>query len=266
MPALELGRLQQEAALLSQDFGDPAQYLRGLENLLNSYANQVHRQGRVRGPRPVLFTFEVPQPMLRQLQLEMAMQARQLPEQALAVADALWARRSIETRQLAARLLGVIPASDAGQVTNRLATWAQENREETIAPEIWGRGVLYLATHKPEALIAFIGEQLASTEPRQQIMALGALRTLLEENNYANLPALFNLVSTLSQDPPKRLRPPLAEVFIALAERSPKETEFFLQQHLESKPSEGAQWLARQTMKALPEESQQRLRQTMQPK
>ncbi len=63
MPTVQLGRLQQEAARLSEHFSDPKAYLAALENMLETYAAHVHRQGRVKGMRPVLFSFEVPQPV-----------------------------------------------------------------------------------------------------------------------------------------------------------------------------------------------------------
>jgi hypothetical protein len=260
MPIVQLGRLQQEAAQLSEHFSDPPTYLKELERMLESYADHVHRQGRVKGLLPVLFSFEVPQPVLKRLELEMALQARQQPAAALPIADALWERRTIETRLLAVRLLGAAPVA-AAEVTSRLEAWADENREELLATELQGRGAAGLIERDPEALLAFARRLLAAGEGRQQTLALGLLFSLLNSSaDFANLPALFSLLTDISQDPPKKLRPALADLLSALAESSPKETTYFLQQRLAESPSEGTRWVARQVLRLLPEDAQASLR------
>lgn len=259
MPIIQLGRLQQEAVQLSEHFADPETYLKELERMLESYADHVHRQGRVKGLLPVLFSFEVPQPVLKRLELEMALQARQQPAAALPVADALWNRRTIETRLLAVRLLGTAPAA-AAELTSRLEAWADENREELLAAELQGRGAAQLIERDPEALLAFARALLAADDNRKQTLALGLLLSLLTSADFSNLPALFSLLADISQDPPKKLRPALADLLSALAESSPKETTYFLQQRLAESPSEGTRWVARQVLRLLPEDAQASLR------
>lgn len=263
MPIVQLARLQQEAAELSTLFANPEKYQHALENLLESYSLPVHRQGRVRGLRPVLFSYETPPPVLKQLHLEMALQAARLPGAALAVVDALWSRRTMETRLLAIRLLGSISTQNPAEITQRLENWAGENREGILAVELWARGTQYLCAHFPEELVSFSSGLLANKEPRLQILGLGALQTLLKTDHYSNLPTLFKLLNKISENPPKKLRSYLLDLFILLAERSPKEAVYFLQQQLAESPSEGAQWLARQVTKSLSGDERDSLREAL---
>lgn len=262
MPTIQLGRLQQEAAQLSEHFTDPATYIKELERLLETYASHVHRQGRIKGMRPVLFSFEVPPPVLKRLELEMALQAREQPEAALAIADALWARRSIETRLLAARLLGAAPVS-AHEVTHRLEAWASENREEMLAPELQNRAALHLVTAYPDQVLEFVTGLIVNSEQRLQVLGLGILQTLLAEDGFGNLPALFSLLTETSRDPSRKLRPYLADLLGVLAARSPKETIYFLQQRLAESPSEGTLWVTRQVARHLPEDAQAKLHEAL---
>jgi hypothetical protein len=262
MPTIELARLKQETARLSEYFSEPQIYLRGLERLLQNHAVPVHRQGRVRGLRPVLQSYEIPPPLLKHLQMEMAEQAKQAPQSALAVADCLWARRTIETRQLAARLLGAIDA-EPQQLTSRLEGWAEENREPVLASELAQQATGTLCARFPEELVAFAHRMLASRDSRKQILALGALQNLLDSTHFANLPLLFDLLTESGKAPDRKLLPVLTNLLVALAARSPKETEYFLRQALEGKPNEGLAWVARRVVKVLPEESRARLRQVM---
>ncbi|MBX3048557.1 MAG: DNA alkylation repair protein [Anaerolineales bacterium] len=260
MPTIELGRLKQEAALLSQHFSDPPGYLRELERLLEAYSMPVNRLGEVRGLRPVLKTYEVPTPLLRQLQLEMSQLAEEDPATALQVADGLWARRSIETRQLAARLLGATPA-EAHEVTARLAAWAEENQEPWLAPELAQAGTQGLQKQHAEALITWAGQLLAGGHSRQQSLALAALQHLLQGPGYANLPAIYTLLEAPVRSADRKIRPDLADLLSELGRQSPKETEYFLQQALQQPDLDpGCRWIARQVYKVLPAVSQARLR------
>jgi hypothetical protein len=259
MPTIDLSRLKVEAAQLSDHFSEPATYLRGLQHLLQSYAMRPNRLGRIAGMRPVLASYEVPPPMLKHLHFELGEQAKQNPRAALEVADGLWAKRTMETRLLAAHLLGAINAEPA-QITARLEAWAQENREASLAPELAEGGTTTLCAMAPEALVAFSQRLLASGEPRKQSLALEALHSLLSNTSFANLPLLFDMLAPLCQTPGRRLRPDLANLLLELAQRSPQETEFFLQQCLEAESNAGIEWIARQVLKALPADGQARLR------
>ncbi len=259
MPSVQLGQLQQEAAQLSEHFTQPQAYLKQLERLLQSYSTPVHRHGRVTGLRPVIFSFEVAPPVLKRLELEMALQAGQQPSAALAVADALWERRSYETRQLAIRMLGATPAP-AAEIASRLEAWAAENQEELLVAELYERGPRTLVQTDPSGLLSFAERLLASQEIRKQVLSLGLLQTLLNTGNFANLPVMFALLAPASQQPPRKLQPFLADVLSALARRSPKEAAYFLGQLLAGQPSEGARWIARQVLRQLPADMQPSLR------
>lgn len=259
MPSVQLGQLQQEAAQLSEYFAQPEQYLRRLERLLQAYATPTHRQGRIKGLRPVLFSFEVPPPVLHHLEREMSLQAEQQPAAALAIADVLWERRSFETRQLAIRLLGSVPAAEP-EVGTRLEAWASENQEELLIEELYQRGTRRMAASNPAGLLQFAQRLLATGEFRKQVLSLGSLQTLLADGQFANLPALFATLLPISQDPPRKLQPFVADLLVALARKTPKETAYFLGQALGEQPSEATRWIVRQVLRHLPAEMQAGLR------
>lgn len=260
MPAVELGRLQQQVAQLSDQFQQPSNYLRGVEDLLKSHGVPVHRQGRVKGLRPVLISYEAPPPLLKLLSLEMSAQARRNPVEALSIADGLWSRPTLETRQLAISLLGNIPITSPDEITNRLEAWAQQNREQLLVPELAENGTKTLRTNHQEALLDLAAKLLQSSDSRKQVLAIGVLQNLVSGRQISNLPRLFALLVDPCKDPDRKIRPELADLLVALARFSPKETEYFLHQILTDKHTEGTRWLTRQVVKALPEESRSRLR------
>ena len=259
MPAVELGRLQQEAATLTEVFSDPDAYVQRLEKMLEVYASPVHRTGSVRGLRPVLFTYETAPIVLKQLLLEMEFQGREDPGQALEIADSLWKRRTIETRQLAIRLLGSIPATKPSEVTQRLESWLGENREDLLAPEFWDEGIMYLCKEFPQELIRFAGNLTRSLDIRKQIFGFGSLRKIITTNPQGNIPSVFFILDNFNEDPIRKLRPYIADLFSTLAEHSPKETAFFLQERIGRSFGEGMLWIVRQVAKKLPTDQQAQL-------
>jgi hypothetical protein len=259
MPAIELGRLQQQVNQLSDLFQDPGSYLQGVDSLLKDHAGPVHRQGRVKGLRPMLHSYEVPPPLLKILTLEMSLQAKAHPQEALAIADGLWEQESMETRQLAVHLLGSIVLPSPEEITKRLESWASENQEQLLTPELAGTGTRSLRSTAADQLLNFAAQLLNKKDYRKQILCLGMLQNLVLNNHFPDLPRLFDLLIPACQKPDRRIRPELASILGELARTSPKETEYFLGKLLSNKPSEDCRWLVRQAMKALPEESRLRL-------
>jgi hypothetical protein len=259
MPAVELGRLQQQVAQISDLFQQPAEYLLAAENLLRDHGMPVHRQGRVKGLRPILVSYEVPPPLLRLLAQEMSAQAREHATDAVAIADGLWSRPVLETRQLAISLLGSIEGLP-GEITKRLEAWAQQNREPLLVAELSADGTKTLRANHQDALLEMAVRLLSGEDARKQILAIGALRGLVSEEQLSNLPKMFDLLAPVCKDPDRKIRPELAELLVGLAQASPKETEFFLQEISRGQPSESAGWLVRQAARALPADSQARLR------
>ncbi|MEX2161886.1 MAG: DNA alkylation repair protein [Anaerolineales bacterium] len=263
MPTIELARLKVETAQLAVRFSQPEAYVQGVVHLLQHYSMPVHRQGRIRGLRFVLMSYEVPPPLMKHLQFEMALQAEDSPEPALLIADGLWAERSIETRQLAVRLLGAIDSQPA-EIMARLEMWAKENQEPILVPELEHEGTRTLAAKYPDQLVEFAKQLLGTKDALKQGLALGALQSLLIDTRYSNLPLIFDLLAGAIEAAERHLRPNFAELLSLLARRSPQETEYFLQQCLSAgakvgRANQGTAWIARQAMKALPEDSRVRL-------
>ncbi len=123
MPAISPARLKHQAALLAEHFDDPPAFVRSLHHLLESYSNRVYRPGQAGELPPLLQTYRVQPPVLRQLLLAIAPLASKNPDAGLALCDALWEQPYLEFRLLAASLLGQLPCSPAEPVIARMKAW-----------------------------------------------------------------------------------------------------------------------------------------------
>src|SRR5436190_14194375 len=108
MPAIDIARLKIQAAVLVEKFDQPAVFLKGLHEILDLYADRTLRVGVVATPLSTLPAYRAPQAVLRQIEMELAPLAGAFPEQAMGLTDALWKDGHLETRLLAATLLGRI--------------------------------------------------------------------------------------------------------------------------------------------------------------
>ena len=135
MPAINPERLKRETAELTACFSDPEKFVHVLEDLLDRYADRVRRPGQTGSPAPLLPAFKVAPPVMRQILLTLTPLAETDSLAALALADALWEKPTLETRQIAIRLLGLIPANDPDQILTRVQKWAGVHGDDAPPPK-----------------------------------------------------------------------------------------------------------------------------------
>jgi len=262
MPAINPEMLKQETAELAAHFSDPARFVYALDGLLDRYADRVRRPGQIGAPSPLLAAFKVAPPVMRQIMLMLTPLASD-PSAALALADVLWEKPTLETRQIAIRLLGLLSADDPAPILARVQAWATPNEEEHILDELFEKGLANLQTRHPEHYLEIIREWLTHSQVDVQTLGAKALLTLAQNPAFDNLPRVFCLLLPRMMDPPPVLRAYLSAVIRALAKRSPQETAHFLNQVLIVTDNSGAAWITRQVMELFPEETQERLKETI---
>ncbi|TAK12976.1 MAG: hypothetical protein EPO32_06940 [Anaerolineae bacterium] len=230
MPAIDPARLRRQAADLAEWFDRPERLMLELEHLLEFYADRTHRQrGENSSEMPVLLKhYRAPEPALKRILTEWLPRAGANPVAALALADALWHKPIFETRLLACRLLGSLSAEHHEAIGERLRAWGAENEEEELIPALASAALARLRAEAPARFFALVEAWLGAARAREQRLGVRALRALLEETDFSNLPAVFKLLAPLVMVHPASLRPSLLRLVNALAKASPAETAYFL--------------------------------------
>jgi hypothetical protein len=260
MPAITLARLRQQAALVVGNFDEPAAFVRSLHHLLEFYADRTQRPGQAGEPPPLLASYRVPPPVLRQILLELMPWAREQPEDALELCDALWAVEYLEFRLLAASLLGTIPTDTPHPILQRVETWCSTEAEERLIRALLNEGLSRLQKEQPEQILDKVETWLEDREVEKQKLGLRALIPILNRREYEDLPMFFRLLGPLVRNIPDKLRHDLLDALNALARRSPRETAYFLRQMAEIPNSPDAAWLIRQCLDEFPVDIQPGLR------
>lgn len=251
LPAIDIARLKTQTAVLVEKFDQPARFVSELREILDLYADRTLRVG-VAAPASVLPAYRVPPAVLRQIEMELTPLAASFPEQTLMLTDALWQTGYLETRLLAAALLGKIHP-ETPQLTARVQDWVSQARDKQLRNALLNAGLARLRRERPERLLQLVQGWFDPRTPKLWENGIYALIPLLEDPAYDNLPPIYNLLTPVIQNIPPFLQNELADLLTALYHASPMETAYFLRQAMAGATSPQCPVLLRRIVNQLPE-------------
>ncbi|MGC1378270.1 MAG: hypothetical protein WA821_18710 [Anaerolineales bacterium] len=251
MPAIDIARLKSQAAVLVEKFDQPAVFLKGLHEILDLYADRTLRVGVVAAPVSVLPAYRTPPAVLRQIEMELAPLAGAFPEQAMSLTDALWKDGYLETRLLAAALLGRIhPATPL--LLERITAWVTRARDNQLRAALLSVSLARLRRESPSAFMKLISGWLDPFTTKMWSNAIHALLPLLEDASYDNLPPVYDAVQPLISKAPSVFQNDIINLIRALYAASPVETTYFLRQTITGSASSEAALTFRRILPSLP--------------
>lgn len=253
MPAVDIARLKTQAAVLVEKFDQPAVFLKELHEILDLYADRTMRAGVIASPVSVLPAYRVPQPVLRQIEMELGILSATFPEQAMALTDALWKDGYLETRLLAAALLGRIPP-DTALLLERITAWVSRTRDNQLRLALLTASLARLRRESPSRFLGLMRGWFDPATPKMWANATHALIPLLQDPSYENLPPIYNLLSPVIKNFPTLLQNELVELINALFKASPIETTHFMRQVISGSTSPQTLIILRRILPDLPAE------------
>ena len=261
MPAIDLARLKKQTAQLVDLFDQPALFLREHREILDFYVNRSLRSQGV-APSSVLPTYRTPSVVLRQIETELGPVSERQPIQALELADALWDEGWLETRLLAAFLLGRIPPQEE-RLLARLTAWTQAVRDPSVRAALLTTSLTRLRRETPDLFLVLVQEWLHPARQRMWSNGIQALVPLISSPDFDNLPPIFEIIEPIMRAAPATLQFDLQELIIMLYEASPDETTYFIQQLLKSTKSPMLAVALRRMSPEFPAELQSSLREML---
>jgi len=236
MPAIDLARLKTQAARLSEKFGQPQAFVHDLNELLDLYTNRTIRATQT-ARRLSLPTYHTPRPVLRQIESELDVSAVSRPEEAIALTKALWEAGSLESRLLAAYLLGNIPTAQAIPALVRLPDWLAESTDKEVHAALLTDALACLRRENLEAFFSLLEGWLGSPRSALQVWGLQALVPLLKDPGFENLPAVLRILRPAVRAAGPATQLDLQACLTALEQASRTETLAFLREVLADSPS-----------------------------
>src|SRR5512138_1407329 len=258
MPAIDLARLKKQTAQLADLFDLPVEFLRAHREILDFYVNRTLRTLSV-APSSVLPTYRTPTVVLRQIETELSPVAESKPIQALELADALWDEGWLETRLLAAYLLGRIPPQEE-RLLARLTAWTQAVRDPDVRAALLTTSLTRLRRETPDLFLILVKEWLHPARQRMWSNGIQALVPLISSPDFDNIPPILEIVEPIIKASPAAIQFDLQELITTLFEASPDETVYFLQQILKGTKSPLPAAALRRMSPELPADLQSSLR------
>jgi hypothetical protein len=233
MPAIDLARLRKQANRLADFFFLPEDFIKHLREMLDFYVNYTLRKKENIAPGSNLPTYRTPLVVMRQIEKAIGPIATENPHYALELADLLWDEGYIETRLLAAFLLGRIPPQEE-RLLARLTAWTQQVRDPSVRGALLTTSLKRMRDETPEEFLIVISEWLHPARQRLWSNGIQALLPMISDPNFENLPPIYELARPIIEAAPGVLQSELGNLITALYLASPSETEYYLREILEN--------------------------------
>jgi hypothetical protein len=207
----------------------------------------------------VLETYRTPPVILKHIETEVGPLAAANPDQALDLADRLWDEGWLETRLLAASLLGRIPPQEQ-RLLPRLTAWTMQVRDPSVRAALLTTSLVRLRKETPENFLLLVSEWLNPERGRMWSNGIQALLPLIQNPDYHNLPPVFDMLAHVVESAPGALQSDLIDLIHALHNASPTETAYFLRQVIANSPTPMTATTLRRISPSLPPELAENLR------
>ncbi|HEY2979932.1 MAG TPA: DNA alkylation repair protein, partial [Anaerolineales bacterium] len=201
MPAIDLARLRKQATRLADFFYVPEEFLVHLHEMLDSYVDHTLRKAEGAAPGSNLSTYRTPPMILRQIEQELNAPASEYPSAALDLADLLWDQGYLETRLLAAFLLGRIPPQEE-RLLARLTAWTQQVRDPNVRSALLTTSLTRLRIETPDEFLELIREWSHPARPRTWSNGLQALLPMISSPDFQNLPPVLDVIEPIVEAAP----------------------------------------------------------------
>ncbi len=261
MPAIDLSRLRKQSARLAEFFFVPDEFIKHLHETLDFYVDYTVRKARAVAPGASLRTYRTPSVIVRQIEQDLGARAAN-PENAdaaLELADRLWDEEWLETRILAAFLLGSVPPREE-RLLARLTAWAQQLFDADLRAELLDTSLARLRREAPDMFLALVGEWLQPQRTALWPNGLQAVISAVSDPEFHNLPPLMKVIEPVVMAAPPKLQNDIEALILALYQASPTETGYFVRQILMETDDPMTALTFRRISPSLPRELQEEIR------
>lgn len=231
MPAIDLSRLRKQAARLDEFFFAPDEFIKHLHEMLEFYVNRTVRKVQANAPSLNLQSYHTPSVIIKQIEQELKRNAGDYPEAALELADRLWDEGYLETRLLAAFLLGCIPPQEE-HLLARLTAWTLQMGDPGLREGLLNTSLARMRREAPDKFLELLTEWLHPERTRLWSVGIQAVISAVIDPSFVNLPPLLKIIEPVIMAAPSALQTEIQKLILALYKASPTETTYFLHQVL----------------------------------
>ena len=211
MPAVQMEKLRLESANLAGKFAQPDLFRYEFLELMDRYSDRTFRSSQVTLPGKLLASFHVPDRVMWQIKNDLEPQVR-IHTQSIALdcCQLLWNGDTVEEKQLAIAILGVIPSNPPGPIIDLVLRFYHPEMDPYLGNKLVADGLTDIRRNHFDLWLDLIQNWIASDDVRQTAQAYQALTGLAERKKatgiYRPSTGLYARASTPSRQicTPKR--------------------------------------------------------------
>jgi hypothetical protein len=256
MTAIQPAHLRLQVSQLATHYNNPSVFIHELHDLLNSYARHVYRSGQIGNPTLILPSYRVPEPVLRQIEIELTPFCEKDTQAGIELCDALWNESWFEFKILAVLMMGKIPLDNPDEALSRIYTWSVQIKDKSLQDVLFNKGLGNIISKDPNTMINRAQIWLNKTQSSEKLFGIQIILACLTNEDFENLPLVFGMLAPFIRQSPIFLRSSIIDILVNLARRTPSETAYFLQQNMELSFDQDTAWFIRRCLSAFPTETQ----------
>jgi hypothetical protein len=260
MPAIQISQLRAKVKLLTGLLDSPGKLLPELLRFYSAYSDLTFQSNSLSVKAGTLFAFRTPALMNREIEIAFSKFALTQPDQLCEFIDLLMKCPELEPRQLAATLLGALPAEYFDRVIPRLTTWANEIADPEDLTWLFTRATANLRREKPEIWLSMLQQWLESSDEKSRVIAVYGLSSMITDSSLTSLPLIFKHLQPLLLEENSKISVYLETIIERLIEKSETETIYFLKQTLSSSPTQTLIRMVRRSIPLFSAEGQESLK------
>ncbi len=260
MPAIEISRLRTKVKLLTGLIEDPKQLLQELLQFYSAYSDLTFQSSSLSVKAGTLFAFRTPVLINREIEIAFSNFAATSPDRLCEFIDLLMKCPELEPRQLAATLLGALPAAYFDRVIPRLTSWANEVTDPQDLAWLITRATSTLRREKPEIWLSMLQQWLEAADEKSRSIAVYGLTSMINDSSLNSLPLIYKHLQPLLLEDNARISPYLETIIERLIQKSETETIYFLKQTIAISPGPTLIRLVRRSFPLFSTEGQESLK------
>jgi len=228
MPPVQLARLRPQINALISHYQDHKLFLKTLLLIFENYSEKKSSRNVWLRAKLNMPAWQVPLIVINELEAALEILARAHPQESITLADAMWGQPYYEPKKLAIFLLAKLEPPHQEEFIHRTEAWISAGVEEALIAEVIEQSSLRLEIITSPAWINLVKGWLNAEDKNLQKTGLGAVSKLVENEDFQNLPLVFDLLAPLLSQPRIATQKDLLGVIRMLIIRSQAETASFL--------------------------------------
>jgi hypothetical protein len=263
MPAIHLDRLEQQLNLIFNPETSGVLFKENFLTLIEAHSNLAYQAGQDLQRKSLTPKLHLPPILMHRVQLRLVSLSKKNPELAIEYAEQLWSINTYETKLFAAIIIGNVSEVLRNDVLERLLKWGMETTDYEVHQLLFINGSKKIRQINQNIWLESLITWIDSNDQNQIVIAISAIRALINDPNFVNLPRIFKIIFPLFTNASRKVNAALQILINDLAEINPNETAHFLSSVLLSSPPKVTRQIIRKSLNLFPDKQKLILRNSL---